>query len=144
MIPTDSLQIPKEHLPLNIKLADPYFSRLGKIDVLLGAEVFYQLLRFGQVEMLNYELKFQNSVFGFIATDSTSNSKSEKMQYTHCGLIYDCSDVRNDMKKFWQLESIGIKDDPSYNEVDQSLETFEKTVRYKNNRFEVELPWKRA
>ncbi|GBO31399.1 hypothetical protein AVEN_65523-1 [Araneus ventricosus] len=79
MIPIDSLQIPKEHLPLNIKLADPYFYRPGKIDVLLGAE----------------------------------------------------------------LESIGIKDDPSYNEVDQSLETFEKTVRHKNNRYEVELPWKR-
>ncbi|GBL97459.1 hypothetical protein AVEN_162925-1 [Araneus ventricosus] len=79
MIPIDSLQIPKEHLPLNIKLADPYFYRPGKIDVLLGAE----------------------------------------------------------------LESIGIKDDPSCNEVDQSLEIFEKTVCYKDNRYEVELPWKR-
>ncbi|GBN72501.1 hypothetical protein AVEN_229870-1 [Araneus ventricosus] len=78
MIPIDSLQIPKEHLPSNIKLADPYFYQPGKMDV-LGAE----------------------------------------------------------------LESIGIKDDPSYNEVDQSLETFEKTVRYKDNRYEVELPWKR-
>ncbi|GBM59125.1 hypothetical protein AVEN_255662-1 [Araneus ventricosus] len=35
MIPIDSLQIPKEHFPLNIKLADPYFYRPGKIDVLL-------------------------------------------------------------------------------------------------------------
>ncbi|GBM38004.1 hypothetical protein AVEN_141993-1 [Araneus ventricosus] len=65
------------------------------------------------------------------------------MKYTHCGLIYDCSDIGNNIKKFWQLESIGIKDDLSYNKVDQSLETFEKTVRYKNNRYEVELPWKR-
>ncbi|GBN40834.1 hypothetical protein AVEN_204091-1 [Araneus ventricosus] len=143
MIPIDSLQIPKEHLPLNIKLADPYFYRPGKIDVLLRAEVFYQLLRFGQVEMPNSELKFQNSVFGFIATGSTSNSQSEKMKYIHCGRIYDCSDIGNDIKKFWQLESIGIKDDPICNEVDQSLETFEKTVRYKDNRYEVELPWKR-
>ncbi|GBN35554.1 S phase cyclin A-associated protein in the endoplasmic reticulum [Araneus ventricosus] len=93
--------------------------------------------------MPNSELKFQNSVFGFIATGSTSNLQSEKMKYTHCGLIYDSSDIGNDIKKFWQLESIGIKDDPSYNEVDQSLETFEKTVRYKNNHYEVELPWKR-
>ncbi|GBN77955.1 hypothetical protein AVEN_69417-1 [Araneus ventricosus] len=65
------------------------------------------------------------------------------MKYTHCGLIYDCSDIGNDIKKFWQLESIGIKDDPSCNEVDQSLEIFEKTVCYKDNRYEVELPWKR-
>ncbi|GBL86402.1 hypothetical protein AVEN_164569-1 [Araneus ventricosus] len=116
MIPIDSLQIPKEHyLPLNIKLADPYFYRPGKIDVLLRAEVFYQLLRFGQLEMPNSELKFQNSVFGFITTGDTSNSQSEKMKYTHCGLIYDYSDIGNDIKKFWQLESIGIKDDPSYN-----------------------------
>ncbi|GBN51263.1 hypothetical protein AVEN_58623-1 [Araneus ventricosus] len=93
--------------------------------------------------MPNSELKFQNSVFGFIATGSTSNSQSEKMKYTHCGLIYDCSDIGNDIKKFWQLESIGIKDDPSCNEVDLSLEIFEKTVRYKDNRYEVELPWKR-
>ncbi|GBM78035.1 hypothetical protein AVEN_34881-1, partial [Araneus ventricosus] len=142
-IPIDSLQIPKDHLPLNIKIADSYFYRPVKIDVLLGADVFYQLLRFGQLGMPNSELKFQNSVFGFIATGSTSNSQSQSIQYTHCGLIYDYSDIGNDIKKFWQLESIGIKDDPSYNEVDQSLETFEKTVRYKNNRYEVELPWKR-
>ncbi|GBM83638.1 hypothetical protein AVEN_274595-1 [Araneus ventricosus] len=51
MIPIDSLQIPKEHFPLNIKLANPYFYGSGKIDVLLGVEVFYQLLRFGQVEV---------------------------------------------------------------------------------------------
>ncbi|GBN35553.1 hypothetical protein AVEN_51089-1, partial [Araneus ventricosus] len=38
MIPIDSLQIPKEHLPFNIKLADLYFYQPGKIDVLLGAE----------------------------------------------------------------------------------------------------------
>ncbi|GBM59593.1 hypothetical protein AVEN_36505-1 [Araneus ventricosus] len=100
MIPIDSLQIPKEHLPVNIKLADPYFYRPEKIDVLLGAEVFYQLLRFGQLEIPNSELKFQNSVFGFIATGSTSNSKSEKTKYTHCGLIYDCSDIGNDIQKF--------------------------------------------
>ncbi|GBN34046.1 hypothetical protein AVEN_176286-1 [Araneus ventricosus] len=115
MIPIDSLKIPKEHLPLNIKLADHYFYRPGKIDVLLGAEPLVAL----QIRNL------------------------KKMQYTHCGLIYDCRDIGNDIKKCWQLESIGIKDDPSYNEVDQSLETFEKTIRYKDNHYEVELPWKR-
>ncbi|GBN62327.1 hypothetical protein AVEN_172279-1 [Araneus ventricosus] len=57
--------------------------------------------------------------------------------------LLEDSDIGNDIKKFWQLESIGIKDDPSYNEVDQTSETYEKTVCYKDNRYEVELPWKR-
>ncbi|GBO35120.1 hypothetical protein AVEN_162725-1 [Araneus ventricosus] len=34
MIPIDSLQIPKEHLPFNIELADLYFYRPRKIGVI--------------------------------------------------------------------------------------------------------------
>ena len=42
-------------------------------------------------------------------------------------------------RTFWELESIGIKQ-----EENSVLETFKETVTFKNQRYEVGLPWKEA
>ena len=43
------------------------------------------------------------------------------------------------LRTFWELESIGIKQ-----EQNSVLETFKETVTFKNQRYEVGLPWKEA
>lgn len=78
--------------------------------------MFYQLIKFGQIEMPNSNLRFQNSVFGYIVTGSITSSECQNPQKTHCGFIYNCIDIDNKIKNFWQLDSIGIRDDPSEKE----------------------------
>ncbi|GFX73873.1 uncharacterized protein TNCV_396841 [Trichonephila clavipes] len=49
-------------MPNEIKLADYKFNVAGKIDVLLGAEIFYELLRPGQIYCGDSRLRLQNMV----------------------------------------------------------------------------------
>ncbi|XP_055929674.1 uncharacterized protein LOC129960329 [Argiope bruennichi] len=83
-------------------LADPSFNIPGKIDLLLGAEVFYELLRPGQFRDLNSSLLLQNTVFGYVASGSVDEVKENKV---HCELILDV-DLNRAMRKFWEIENV--------------------------------------
>ncbi|GFS97984.1 integrase catalytic domain-containing protein [Trichonephila clavipes] len=61
-------------MPNEIKLADYKFNIPGKIDVLLGAEIFYELLRPGQIYCGDSRLLLQNTVFGYVVSGSELES----------------------------------------------------------------------
>ncbi|GFS83095.1 DUF1758 domain-containing protein [Trichonephila clavipes] len=102
-------------MPNEIKLADYKFNIPGKIDVLLGAEIFYELLRSGQIYCGDSRLLLLNTVFGYVVSGSVGD----------------------------ELESIGVKTENCSSKEDVSLERFKQRVHFKNGRYEVELPWKR-
>ncbi|GFS93283.1 integrase catalytic domain-containing protein, partial [Trichonephila clavipes] len=60
-------------MPNEIKLADYKFNIPGKIDVLLGAEIFYELLRPGQIYCGDSRLLLQNTVFGYVVSGSVGD-----------------------------------------------------------------------
>ncbi|GFV94745.1 uncharacterized protein TNCV_3864681 [Trichonephila clavipes] len=61
LTPVKNLNV-KGLIPENINLADDSFYEPGPIDCLLGAEIFYELLRSGQIRSENYNLIFQNTL----------------------------------------------------------------------------------
>lgn len=122
-----------------IKLADDRFNIPDRIDILLGAEIFYELLRPGQIYTGDSQILLQNTVFGYVVSGTARQKRDDKI---HCGLIRD-SDLNSTLKSFWELESIGVKEKGIISEEDISLETFKKKLSFKNGRYEVELPWKR-
>ncbi|GFV20427.1 integrase catalytic domain-containing protein [Trichonephila clavipes] len=85
------------------KLADENFNIPGNIDILLGAEIFYEILLPGQTNLLNTKLIFQNTVFGYIASGSIPVSSENK---PHCGLIKDNVDLEKTMRRFWEIENV--------------------------------------
>ncbi|GFW10954.1 integrase catalytic domain-containing protein [Trichonephila clavipes] len=127
-------------MPNEIKLADYKFNIPGKIDVLLGAEIFYELLRPGQIYCGDSRLLLQNTVFGYVVSGSVGDEVRDNN--IHCGLIRD-SDLNTTLRSFWELESIGVKNENCSSEEDVSFEMFKQRVHFKNGRYEVELPWKR-
>ncbi|GFS76995.1 uncharacterized protein TNCV_3756481 [Trichonephila clavipes] len=127
-------------MPNEIKLADYKFNIPGKIDVLLGAEIFYELLRPGQIYCGDSRLLLQNTVFGYVVTGSVGDEVRDNN--IHCGLIRD-SDLNTTLRSFGELESIGVKNENCSSEEDVSFEMFKQRVHFKNGRYEVELPWKR-
>ncbi|GFS73631.1 uncharacterized protein TNCV_2246621 [Trichonephila clavipes] len=92
-------------IPENINLADNFFYVPGPIDCLLGAKIFYELLRSGQIRSENSNLIFQNTVFGFVA--SGSNSFADTEARVHCGLIK--GDLNQTLKMFWELENVEVE-----------------------------------
>ncbi|GFW55943.1 DUF1758 domain-containing protein [Trichonephila clavipes] len=85
------------------KLADENFNIPGNIDLLLGAEIFYEILLPGQTNLLNTKLIFQNTVFGYIASGSIPVSSENT---PHCGLIKDNVDLEKTMRRFWEIENV--------------------------------------
>ncbi|GFW47070.1 DUF1758 domain-containing protein [Trichonephila clavipes] len=104
LTPVKNLNV-KGLIPENINLADDSFYVPGPIDCLLGAEIFYELLRSGQIRSENSNLIFQNTVFGFAA--SGSNSFADTEARVHCGLIK--GDLNQTLKMFWELENVEVE-----------------------------------
>ncbi|GFW53980.1 uncharacterized protein TNCV_1307851 [Trichonephila clavipes] len=104
LTPVKNLNV-KGLIPENINLADDSFYVPGPIDCLLGAEIFYELLRSGQIRSENSNLIFQNTVFGFVA--SGSNSFADTEARVHCGLIK--GDLNQTLKMFWELENVDVE-----------------------------------
>ncbi|GFW45459.1 DUF1758 domain-containing protein [Trichonephila clavipes] len=100
-------------MPNEIKLADYKFNIPGKIDVLLGAEIFYELLRPGQIYCGDSRLLLQNTVFGYVVSGSVGD---ENRLVSKTRIV-----VRRTL----------------------AFEMFKQRVHFKNGRYEVELPWKR-
>ncbi|KFM56510.1 hypothetical protein X975_03930, partial [Stegodyphus mimosarum] len=120
-------------------LANRKFYKPEKVNLLLGAEVFYDMLRSGQIYVPHTGLILQNSVFGYIVSGNINDSRRINLSYY--GLINDNSE--SELKMFFELESLGSKDDPYCHEEDKALEIFNETVCFKAGRYEVTLPWKR-
>ncbi|GFW43055.1 uncharacterized protein TNCV_1474501 [Trichonephila clavipes] len=104
LTPVKNLNV-KGLIPENINLADDSFYVPGPIDCLLGAEIFYELLRSGQIHSENSNLIFQNTVFGFVA--SGSNSFADTEARVRCGLIK--GDLNQTLKMFWELENVEVE-----------------------------------
>ncbi|XP_075162846.1 uncharacterized protein LOC142235479 [Haematobia irritans] len=62
------IHIDKWLIPNNVTLADPTFNRPGKIDILLGAEYYHQLLAIGQIQLGDNLPILQNTIHGWIAS----------------------------------------------------------------------------
>ncbi|GFV74267.1 DUF1758 domain-containing protein [Trichonephila clavipes] len=103
-VPTQPLDLTKIKLPPNITYADAEFNIPKRIDILLGGEIFYELLKSKQIKLHDNSIILQDSVFGYIVTGSIQN---EPLNYYFCNFIQD--QVDRNLTKFWDLEAIGIK-----------------------------------
>ncbi|GBN85004.1 hypothetical protein AVEN_184931-1 [Araneus ventricosus] len=88
-----------------VSLADHSFNVPDKIDMLLGAESFYELLRPGQIYAQNLQLLLQNTVFGYVVSGSVDQVAEDRV---HCGLILD-DYLNKTLKQFWEIESVDIE-----------------------------------
>ncbi|GFS85646.1 integrase catalytic domain-containing protein [Trichonephila clavipes] len=90
-------------LPRNnpVKNASRVF--LKRVQMLLGAEVFYELMLPGQFKMKGSNVIFQNTVFGFIVSRSTSSDAQGK---EHCGFIQAADNLEHSIKMFWEIENV--------------------------------------
>ncbi|GFY35732.1 integrase catalytic domain-containing protein [Trichonephila clavipes] len=88
-----------------VPLADDKFNIPDRIDMLLGAEIFYELLKPGKFYCDNSHLVLQNTVFGYVVSGSVDQVTENRV---HCELIVD-DDLNKTLKKFWEIEGVHIE-----------------------------------
>ncbi|GBM25444.1 hypothetical protein AVEN_231697-1, partial [Araneus ventricosus] len=99
--PSCNLDISKLSLPKHIKLEDPSFHKPAKISMLLGAQVFFKIIKADQIK-INDSITLQNSVFNYIVIGGLPTADDK----LHCFLLSEQEGLENLISKFWQFESM--------------------------------------
>lgn len=127
-------------IPSSFELADPFYELPSKVDILLGADVYYELLMPG-IKNLGAGLPtLLNTKLGWViaGTAPTQDNLSTGVSLLSCSL----GDVNEFIPKFWQLEEIqGTK---TLNSDDKKCEEIfcESVKRLKDGSFQVDLPFR--
>ncbi|GFT91971.1 integrase catalytic domain-containing protein [Trichonephila clavipes] len=100
-IPVSKLNISDLNIPASIELADSNFHMPGQIDILIGSELFFEILNPEQHYLQEGNVILQNTKFGYLVTGTLPQSQ----QQANCCLISEPSlDIT--VKKFFELESL--------------------------------------
>ncbi|XP_053964351.1 uncharacterized protein LOC128867266 [Anastrepha ludens] len=134
-------------IPQNIELADPSFYKCQKIDILLGAEIFFDLLSVGQIRTSPRQPTLQKTVLGWIISGkyATNNSSSAQVSSTLCQFEENVASIDTTIRKFWELEEIPAQINSTRLTPEQAKceEFFSKTTQVLPcGRLQVRLPFK--
>ncbi|XP_011882106.1 PREDICTED: uncharacterized protein LOC105569897, partial [Vollenhovia emeryi] len=128
------------NLPHNLNLADPQFNVSSKIDILLGAEIFWELLCVGQVKSSPSHPTLQKTRFGWILAGRLSNSldSERNIRSFHASISND--QFQEQLSWFWQIEDVG--ESAGYNKEENHCENhfLENVSRTPQGRYVVKLP----
>lgn len=155
-VPSRSVEISSWNIPKNIVMADPWFNVKSKIDMLLGAQMFFKMMSVGQIELSESLPMLQKTVFGWIVCgkaldvnkDNSSSislystiGESFNQSYTHfCNQQFVSSSLDNDVAKFWEVEE--VSSESMLTKEEQLCEdVFKSSIkRDTDGRFVVKLP----
>lgn len=139
MQPSQVLDVSNWGIPKNLSLADPNFFIPGPIDLLIGAEFYYQLLSIGQIKLGTDLPTLQNTVFGWIVSGKVAGIPEPSAV---CNVATNEESLEQAMEKFWEIEE--SEDTKSkFTPREKRCEShFNQTVQRKEDgRFIVRLPF---
>lgn len=140
-IPQTSFNLSCIDIP-NVKLADPEFYKPGRIDVLLGVEVFYELLCIGQVKAHPNGPIFQKTKFGWIAAGQMPSHSLMSNSVCKLSIIKQDSNqmLRDQIELFWKTEELAFPRKLSSEQQSCEQHFINNYTRNLDGRFSVGLP----
>ncbi|KAJ8730047.1 hypothetical protein PYW07_017085 [Mythimna separata] len=140
LLPTTSLGIPDWETLKVLELADPEFATPGKIDILLGAEVYSDVLLDGVIKHPESNLLAQNTILGWVL----SGRMSREFTSTEKNLTSLYVQLKEDdmLKLFWELENEPNTIQKRLSKEEERCEEYydATTTRDKEGRYVVKLP----
>ncbi|XP_052741090.1 uncharacterized protein LOC112045429 [Bicyclus anynana] len=121
-----------------ITLADPTFNMPNKVDLLLGAEVYAQIINDGLLKSPGGVVA-QKTHLGWILSGGTTETKQNVVVNMH---ICECESTL--LKKFWEIENDVLTSERKQTKDEMRCEEIYKntTIKTKDNRYKVCLPFK--
>jgi len=131
------------HIPPNVRLADSSFYVPGDVDLLLGTEIFWEILCVGQIKATSSHPVLQKTLFGWILGGTTAvQSLPYKEDRVSSNLITN-QELDRSLTKFWENER--CEERPNFTHEERFCKQhFIKTFRRNSeSRFIVQLPFRR-
>ncbi|XP_018406075.1 PREDICTED: uncharacterized protein LOC108782316, partial [Cyphomyrmex costatus] len=141
-IPESQIDISQLKLPDSVaisQLADPTFNVPQKIDLLLGATSFWNVLQKGRIQLNNQQPIFQNTKLGWILGGNFTPNQTSSTKI--CCLVTN-DDLNEQLERFWELEKCDLKRAMTIEEAECEKHFESTTYRDKDGRFVVSLPLK--
>ncbi|XP_011858396.1 PREDICTED: uncharacterized protein LOC105555956, partial [Vollenhovia emeryi] len=139
-IPATSIGVDFLQIPKNIKLADPRFHIPGKVDLLLGSEIFWKLLCVGQIQLSRSQPVFQKTKLGWVIAGRVANPQ-QAINAAQCHIAQQ-STLQGQLEKFWKIEELDSR--THLTEQEQACEEhfYQTHTRDRQGRFIVRMPLK--
>jgi len=131
-----SIQIHNAWPYLNdLQLADPQFNSPGKIEIILGADIYSQIIEEGLIRGPLKAPTAQCTTLGWIVFDSTNSKISQNLRSFQVTVTQDFYQL---MKRFWKLEEVPTRHNQSLTSDEQACEDHFKSTysRNKQGRYE--------
>lgn len=138
-LPSQEVDISKIKLPKNVTLADCNYHVPAKIDMLLGADVFWDVLCTEQIKLGSDLPILQNSMFGWLISGPVMCQNNNNKNKIVCNFSQE---IRSQLNKFWELEEVPCKPVMSQEETECERHFMQHTQRLEDGRFCVTLPLK--
>lgn len=139
-LPPVSIQSELLQLPNNIQLADAHFNESQQIDILIGADMFWDLLTEGKMRLQNGPF-LQNTKLGWIISGLMHSNNSKCDNLIHCNFTQA---IDNQLKMFLELEELPKANLLSDDEIACEEHFIKNTMRTADGRFCVKIPLKRS
>ncbi|XP_043496404.1 uncharacterized protein LOC122520380 [Polistes fuscatus] len=140
-LPASPIVVKNYDLFRDKNMADPYFFRPGKIDILLGALGYYDIILPDSVIKLDKGLRVMNTIFGWVVGGSASLNGDSTV--AHTTTVESVSKIDESLRKFWLIDEVPNESAP-ISENERCEDHFVKHVtRLANGRFSISLPFKR-
>ncbi|XP_033150744.1 uncharacterized protein LOC108603731 isoform X1 [Drosophila busckii] len=135
------------NIPKNIALADPLFYKSQRIDLLIGAGLFFELLCVGQIQLAEHLPTLQKTRFGWVVSGGISLQSanhsvlpalsSDSIAQPQPDSFYDI------IRKFWEIDSYCGSPIAQTDEDALCEQLFVRTFsRLKSGQYSVHLPAK--
>lgn len=127
-------------IPDNIRLADPQFLDSKDVDILIGADRFWDLLGEGKFRLPNGPF-LQNTKLGWIISGPISN-QTQNITRINCNFS---SSIDTQLRSFWEIEELETAKNTQTEEERACEEHFLRTTtRDSEGRFSVCIPFKES
>lgn len=141
-LPQAHINVHNLNIPDFVKLADPGFYQCSEIDLLLGADIFWDLLGPGRVTLgpqrpILQETRLGWIVAGYIATEYYLDNTNLK------SFCHFSKEISQQLSKFWEIEEVSPKLEYNKDNYCESLFT-STTSRENDGRFCVQIPLKNS
>ncbi|XP_036141015.1 uncharacterized protein LOC118644996 [Monomorium pharaonis] len=138
-LPNKFYNISTLNIPDDLSLADPRFNYPDRIDLLLGAGIFWELLCAGQIQLGKGRPFLQKTRLGWVISGPMAPMCKETVSLCQVSTIQE---VRDNLERFWEIEECFTA--PKYTREESECEAlFVKTAeRDEQGRFTVQLPFR--
>ncbi|XP_074041972.1 uncharacterized protein [Leptinotarsa decemlineata] len=137
-LPNFKIDLGKLDIPQNIQLADPNFHIPNRIDILIGADHFWEIICVGKINLGFHGPILQKSRFGWIVAGPIQASSFPIVQ---CNFSKNIQ-IDKQLERFWSIEEFPYTKALSHEEILAETHFVENTKRDEKGRFVVSIPLK--